>query len=129
MSDLFRLKELKIALSPPRNGGQPRVSSPRPSGSTLTTCAPRPARYCVHIGPASTRDRSSTRTPSSGRGESFELTASVRLGKPKGALRDEIQDHVGAHRRRAVDDHFAQQSLHLELLCVAHATERQERSL
>ena len=56
---------------PCRKGGpQPRVSSPpgwpSPGGrSTLITSAPRSASVWVHHGPASTRDRSRTRTPAS----------------------------------------------------------------
>jgi hypothetical protein len=58
------------SLSLRKGGPQPRVSSPpgwsSPGGrSTLITSAPRSARTCVHHGPASTRDRSSTRTPAS----------------------------------------------------------------
>src|SRR5262245_50449560 len=45
---------------------QLRVSSPAPGGSSLITSAPRSASVIVHHGPASTRDRSSTRTPVSG---------------------------------------------------------------
>src|SRR5882724_10742544 len=47
------------------NGGpQARVSSP--SGlSTLMTSAPRSASVCPVVGPASTRESSSTRTPAS----------------------------------------------------------------
>src|SRR5881227_2370947 len=44
-----------------------RVRSPS-GGSTLITSAPRSARALPHDGPDNTRDRSSTRTPSSGAG-------------------------------------------------------------
>jgi hypothetical protein len=47
-----------------KGGPQVRVSSPLPGRSILITSAPRSARVCVHQGPASTRDRSSTRIPS-----------------------------------------------------------------
>src|SRR5690606_25519841 len=50
-----------------RNGGpQLRVSSPLSARSTLITSAPKSAISCVHQGPASTRERSSTRMLSSG---------------------------------------------------------------
>jgi hypothetical protein len=50
----------------PMRTPQSRVSSPRAGCSTLMTSAPRSASAIAHIGPASTRDRSSTRTPASG---------------------------------------------------------------
>ena len=42
-----------------------RDDSSRVGRSTLITSAPRSASVCVHQGPASTRERSSTRTPAS----------------------------------------------------------------
>src|SRR3972149_11392082 len=54
------------------NGGPHcRRSSPTPSRSTLTTSAPRSPSTIVQYGPASTREKSSTRIPSRAR-----LTAS-----------------------------------------------------
>src|SRR5215831_9941003 len=47
-----------------KGGPQRRVSSPWPGRSILITSAPRSARFCVAHGPASTRVRSRTRTPS-----------------------------------------------------------------
>src|SRR5919204_5246388 len=64
---LLRLTARKYAASPPANGGpHARVSSPSPGRSTLTTSAPRSASTIVAYGPASTRDRSTTRSPTSG---------------------------------------------------------------
>src|SRR6266850_4713311 len=64
---LLRLTERKYVASPPENGGQPRVSSPLPGSSTLITSAPMSPRIIEQNGPASTRVRSRTRTPASGR--------------------------------------------------------------
>gem|GEM_PF-4968446 len=44
-----------------KGGPQWRVSSPSPGFSILITSAPMSARFWVHQGPASTRERSSTR--------------------------------------------------------------------
>src|SRR3989441_1136240 len=63
---LPRLTDMKYVASPATNGGHFRVSSPLPGSSTLTTSAPMSASIMVQNGPASTRVRSSTRTPSSG---------------------------------------------------------------
>src|SRR5262245_28411639 len=58
-----RLIAAKVALIPlPR---QARRSSPRPGRSTLMTSAPRSAISVAQYGPAITRERSSTRMPSS----------------------------------------------------------------
>src|SRR6218665_1909925 len=67
---LQAVKELACAVSLPaasrRKGGpQWRVSSPAPGRPTLTTSPPRSASICVHQGPASTRERSSTLMPAS----------------------------------------------------------------
>ena len=66
--NLFRLVLRKYADSPSEaNGGpQPRVSSPEPDRSTLMMCAPRSPSAILQWGPASTRERSTTLTPSSG---------------------------------------------------------------
>src|SRR5256885_1872681 len=65
---------------------QSRVSSPRPGCSTLTTSAPRSASAMAHMGPASTRERSRTRTPSSGREEGGALMRNlVEPRKPQRA--------------------------------------------
>src|SRR2546427_10612966 len=64
---LLRLTERKYVASPPENGGQPRVSSPLPGSSILITSAPMSPRIIEQKGPASTRVRSSTRIPDSGR--------------------------------------------------------------
>src|SRR5438445_2927711 len=63
----LRLLRLALRKTVPRpgagNGGQPRVSSPWPTVSTLMMSAPRSPRYWAHKGPAKTFDRSRTRTP------------------------------------------------------------------
>src|SRR2546430_13984563 len=64
---MLRLLRLALRKTVPRpgagNGGQPRVSSPWPTVSTLMMSAPRSPRYWAHRGPAKTFDRSRTRTP------------------------------------------------------------------
>src|SRR5665811_1480374 len=55
-----------VELADDQGGPQVRVSSPAPGLSTLTTVAPRSARFTVHNGPASTRLKSATSTPSRG---------------------------------------------------------------
>src|SRR5688572_9114992 len=69
---LPRLAQAKYADSPvslpaasfSHGGPKARESSPFPGRSTLITSAPRSARFWVAQGPASTRVRSRTRTPS-----------------------------------------------------------------
>src|SRR4051812_22521609 len=69
---LLRLAERKYVDSRSPCGGstkggpQPRVSSPVPGASTLTTRAPRSPSIIVACGPARARVRSTTRSPSSG---------------------------------------------------------------
>ena len=65
MSRLLRLMTRKAADSPSLWGGHVRDSSPLPVSSTLMTSAPRSASSMPQKGPASTRERSSTRIPSS----------------------------------------------------------------
>src|SRR5882757_8434550 len=64
MLRLFRLALRKTVPRPGAgNGGQPRVSSPWPTVSTLMMSAPRSPRYWAQSGPAKTFDRSRTRMP------------------------------------------------------------------
>eukprot|EP01083_Nonionella_stella_P075749 206027_1 len=49
-----------------RNGGKPRVVSPRGGGSTLSTFAPKSHKICVANGPDSATVKSTTVTPSRG---------------------------------------------------------------
>src|SRR5439155_323199 len=64
MLRLFRLALRKTVPRPGAgNGGQPRVSSPWPTVSTLMMSAPRSPRYWAHKGPARTFERSRTRMP------------------------------------------------------------------
>src|SRR5262245_14124412 len=63
-----------------QGGPKARESSPTPGRSTLITSAPRSAMFWPAHGPASTRDRSRTRTCESGPGiESHLLHKSVAL--------------------------------------------------
>jgi hypothetical protein len=84
-SDRFDAFAAKNMTLPPSKklGPQARASSPRPGCSTLTTSAPRAARICVHVGPASEEVRSTTWTPASGAkelsvGTGANATAPVR---------------------------------------------------
>src|SRR6185503_7959337 len=63
---LLRFTERKYVASPLTKGGQPRVSSPFPGSSILITSAPMSPSDMAQNGPASTRVRSTTRTPASG---------------------------------------------------------------
>src|SRR5437588_4636833 len=64
---LPRLRSAKLALSRPQRGAWPRISSPRPGGSILTTSAPASAKSSVANGPGSKVEKSRTNRPSSGR--------------------------------------------------------------
>src|SRR5690606_36919458 len=87
---------------------QSRVSSPRTGCSTLTTSAPKSASTWPHRGPAYTRDRSSTRIPSSGKSRSpvsllarVSLMASILVR----AQRDEARQVVVFVAELVVDHH------------------------
>src|SRR3989441_2031877 len=64
MSRLLRLMTRNAADSPSLCGGHVRDSSPLPVSSTLITSAPRSDSSIAQNGPASTREQSTTRTPS-----------------------------------------------------------------
>src|SRR5690242_8580044 len=64
MSRLLRLMTRNAADSPSLCGGHVRDSSPLAVSSILMTSAPRSDRSMPQNGPASTRERSSTRMPS-----------------------------------------------------------------
>src|SRR4030081_1021392 len=69
-----------------KGGAKPRVSSPEPGFSILTTSAPRSASICTQVGPASTRVRSNTLTPLSGPvGSVMGHLFADRLSNRKGA--------------------------------------------
>src|SRR5262249_19666939 len=87
---LPRLTDMKYVASPATNGGHFRVSSPLPGSSILTTSAPMSASIIVQNGPARTRVRSSTRTPSSG------------LVRATFASLEEPTHHAAGHRVDAV---------------------------
>src|SRR3954454_16700671 len=67
-----------------------RVSSPSPGRSTFTTSAPRSPRVCVHSGPASTREKSATSSPSRAPG------AMGPQGSPPGAERGHVAARGGS---------------------------------
>src|SRR5262245_33823495 len=99
MPRLPRLIAAKVALIPlPRHT---RRSSPRPGRSTLITSAPRSAMSVVQYGPAITRERSSTRMPSSIAGPSATIEESLRhrvdLGDAGARDRVDARFHLG-HR-------------------------------
>src|SRR5258708_38996865 len=87
---LLRLTDMKYVASAPTKGGQLRVSSPFPGSSTLMTSAPMSARFIEQTGPASTRVKSRTRMPSSGR---EALTFGTGSSFP-GAFREASHDRV-----------------------------------
>src|SRR5919107_5873292 len=95
---LFRLALRKTApaRSSPlvRKGGHPRVSSPWPGGSILTTSAPRSPSHWPQSGPARTLEKSRTRIPDSG-------VISIRLGLAEHPLGDEGQHQLFGHRHDA----------------------------
>src|SRR5215468_7684062 len=64
---LPRLRSAKLALSRPQRGAWPRISSPRPGGSILTTSAPASAKSSVANGPGSNVEKSRTNRPLRGR--------------------------------------------------------------
>src|SRR5919204_3909361 len=72
---LLRLLTRYPADSPSLCGGHVRDSSPTPGSSTLMTSAPRSPSSAPQYGPASTRERSTTRTPSSASGAEGGLIA------------------------------------------------------
>ena len=63
---LFRAYTFQCTLTPASR--QSRSVSPRPGVSTFTTSAPKSASCRLSILPATSREKSSTRTPSSGPG-------------------------------------------------------------
>src|ERR1700730_8626606 len=88
MLRLFRLALRKTVPRPGAgNGGQPRVSSPWPTVSTLMISAPRSPRYWAHSGPAHTFDRSRTRLPVRG----FD-TAVLPIGLAHAAMQQDYGD-------------------------------------
>src|SRR5262245_36749988 len=96
---LPRFTDMKYVASPFTNGGHERVSSPLPGSSTLMISAPMSPRIIEQKGPASTRVRSSTRTPDSGRSARgtvfpFPHRRQPDAGGPSG--------HGGVEHRRVV---------------------------
>src|SRR5215475_4213765 len=78
MLRLLRLRKWKLAALP---AGIPRVWSPSPGRSTLTTSAPRSASRSPAEGPATMCPSSRTRTPSSG--SAPIIRASARSSSPR----------------------------------------------
>src|SRR5438034_4411926 len=79
---------MKYVDSPPAKGGQLRVSSPFPGSSILMTSAPMSPSIIEQNGPARTRVRSRTRTPT--RGWSVRDTLSSFQGSLGGAPGDAV---------------------------------------
>ena len=93
MLRLFRLALRKTVPRPGAGkGGQPRVSSPWPTVSTLMMSAPRSPRYWAHSGPARTFDRSRTRMPARGFDTVF---LSIGVAQDRGADRKRRQSDAG----------------------------------
>src|SRR6266404_3688462 len=99
MPRLPRLIAANAALIPlPR---QARRSSPRPGRSTFTTSAPRSAMSVAQYGPAITRERSSTRMPSSIIGPSATIEESLRhrIDLRNAGTRDRVDAGLGLRHR------------------------------
>ena len=117
----------KYTGSPPTRGCAVRVRSPS-GGSTLITSAPRSASALPHDGPDSTRDRSSTPTPASGRfactafgsygasprsapgllgwtDASIALTARARRSVGRVLEQRQLRRSAGVYRHHRGDDH------------------------
>src|SRR4051794_18743523 len=77
------------------NGAQPRVSSPEPGSSILMTSAPMSPSSIVQNGPASTRVRSMTFSPSRGGMHVYQNPRSFHHAKatrqPDGEVRERDQ--------------------------------------
>src|SRR5882762_2103096 len=82
---MLRLFRLALRNTVPRpgagKGGQPRVSSPWPTVSTLMMSAPRSPRYWAHSGPARTFDRSRMRMPVRGFWDTALLSIEMHDGR------------------------------------------------
>ena len=78
------------------------MSSPPPGRSTLTTSAPRSPRSIVANGPASTREKSATRTPSRAAGEPGRaISTSPTVGsRPRAVHRRPRARRSRPHSRR-----------------------------
>src|SRR5947207_12314089 len=94
-SRIERLPALTCEYSPER----PRITLPYdwatsvPGSSALTTSAPRSARIRPANGPATARDRSSTRSPSRGLVSFVTASALVRPGQAEDVLGEVVEDH------------------------------------
>src|SRR5512145_192308 len=81
------------------NGAQPRVSSPRSGSSTLITSAPMSPSSIVQNGPASTRVRSMTFSPSSA-----GICGTCRSVAPSRGARGERKQFLSRQLVDVVDD-------------------------
>src|SRR5215468_9573342 len=95
---LFRAYTFQCTLTPASR--QSRSVSPRPGDSTLTTSAPKSASWRLSMLPATSREKSRTRTPRSGPSRSGSKACrgmAIVLRRAKGGARSQS--------RRRVDDH------------------------
>src|ERR1700733_944472 len=93
-----RLPQLSCAYSPelPSTILPNAWEMSEPGRSIFTTSAPRSEGIRPESGPERARDRSSTRTPSSGRFVTFAI--SVRPGQSEDVLGKVVEDHLLRHR-------------------------------
>src|SRR5262245_47259384 len=94
MPRLLRLLTRKPADSPSLWGGQVRDSSPASVSSTLMTSAPMSPRRAAQNGPARTRERSSTRMPSSDRGITVMRYYTTMLRPTASALHEALARRI-----------------------------------
>src|SRR4051812_17384893 len=101
---LFALSIVKYRLSTPgMSRNWPRVTSPSPARSTLTTSAPSHASSCVHVGPDCTCVKSRMRTPSSALPISEASQIRFKVIFANRALRVEFADAAALGAGRRVD--------------------------
>src|SRR5712691_12153654 len=122
MPRLLRLKSRYAAASPSLCGVQVRDSSPAPVSSTLMTSAPKSARRAPHQGPAMTRERSTTRMPSSASGK-----VAMPVTIPCPVLHSTGSNLSGRSRRIAMKRAWIG-ILVAALLCVAGSTGAQDNT-
>src|SRR5262252_6831146 len=102
---LFRAYTFQCTLTPASR--QSRSVSPRPGDSTLTTSAPKSASWRLSMLPATSREKSRTRTPRSGPsrpGSKACRGMAIALRRAKGGARSLSRRCVESLRGR-VDDH------------------------
>src|SRR3989454_4733475 len=123
---LLRLTDMKYVDSPPAKGGQLRVSSPFPGSSILMTSAPMSPSIIEQNGPARTRVRSRTRTPTRGwsaRDTVFSFPGS--LGEAPGDRVHAVTGRAGAPPEEAGAVQRAEMG---EVVDVVHRLDRDARA-